>query len=99
MDARSQCPHEMDETFRAQRTRSTESHYEFDASTATVVYERWGCIQIGTSTSTCTVSVNLHGEYFCYMHAFQHTPIWLTSRAIEPRMLEWISLPSARVWE
>ena len=67
--------HEMDETLRAQRTRSTESHYEFDGSTATVVYERWGLYSDWYEhVDVYRICKNLHGEYFLYMHAFQHTP-------------------------
>lgn len=67
--------HEMDETLRAQRTRSTESHYEFDGSTATVVYERWGLYSDWYEhVDVYRICKNLHGECFLYMHAFQHTP-------------------------
>jgi hypothetical protein len=70
--------HEIEETFRALRTRSTDSRYEFDGSKASVLYERLG-LHGGTGwpderTDVYRICKNAYGEYFLYMHAFQHEP-------------------------
>jgi len=69
---------DMEETFRAFRTRSTDSRYEFDGSKGSVVYERWG-LHGGTGwpderTELYRICKNVDGEYFLYMHAFRHAP-------------------------